>query len=344
MNQTSPPLKPVGEQRPGKNPASQRYARYKAVIDCAVEHQAFALEEVKAACQPEKPGFITRIVNELERNGWLIRESKSGDSFRWNQAREFSLNRWLDEKLYGSQIKESPEQERPRERLLARGVDHLTNSELIAILVRSGRPGESAVMAGQKVAKSFDGRLEELPSAGRAELKEISCAVEKTAYCQIMAGIELGRRVAALSDDKITVKISSSSEAVEFCQRYFSRLISDAKQEEFHIVTLNTKNQIIDTHQITVGTLDASLVHPREVFVRADLSRGSQAVHAWHPDVHEYDVGSRRAQQFDGGLAFFGLADHGEVRGAVDQRPEAGTDERLIVRKDDAYHRTAVCW
>ena len=81
-----------------------------------------------------------------------------------------------------------------------------------------------------------------------------------------MAGIELGRRIAALSDDRITMKISSSSEAIQFCRRHFARLITDARQEEFHIVTLDTKNQVIDTHQITVGTLDASLVHPREVF------------------------------------------------------------------------------
>ena len=92
-----------------------------------------------------------------------------------------------------------------------------------------------------------------------------------------MAGIELGRRVAALSDKKITTKISSSGEAVEFCQRHFSRLANDAKQEEFHIVTLDTKNQVIDSHQITVGTLDASLVHPREVF-RAAIKDAASSI------------------------------------------------------------------
>ncbi len=259
---------------------SERYARYKAVIECAVGRPTFELREVKQAVN-EQPGFVTRIVNELEQLGYLVRESNVANTdraaFRWNPAREFSISRWLDEKLFGSQIKESPEQDRPRERLLSKGVEHLKNSELIAILIRSGRPGESAVMAGQKVAKAYDGRLEDLPGAGRAELKEISIAVEKTAYCQIMAGIELGRRVAALSDDRITVKISSSSEAIQFCQRHFARLISDAKQEEFHIVTLDTKNQVIDTHQITVGTLDASLVHPREVF-RAAIKDAASSI------------------------------------------------------------------
>ncbi len=330
MKPTSPPLKPARKLQPKNladlavpaadtsvetSPASQRYARYKAVIEYAVAQEEFELGQVKEACFPELPGFITRIVNELEKNGWVIRERKSGKSFHWNQARDFSVSRWLDEKLFGSQIKESPEQERPRERLLARGVDHLTNSELIAILVRSGRPGESAVMAGQKVAKAFDGRLEDLPAAGRAELKEISVAVEKTAYCQIMAGIELGRRVAALSDDKITVKISSSSDAIDFCQRFFARLISDAKQEEFHIVTLDTKNQVIDTHQITVGTLDASLVHPREVF-RAAIKDAASSVILVHnhpsgdPTPSREDIAVTRRLTESGELIGIDVLDH----------------------------------
>ena len=61
-------------------------------------------------------------------------------------------------------------------------------------------------------------------------------------------------------------KINSTSAAVDFCRRHFSRLAHDARQEELHIVTLDTKLQPIQSHQITIGTLDASLVHPREVF------------------------------------------------------------------------------
>ena len=265
-------------QAVSSQPQRSRYQRYKTIIDCAIVKSEFEIDEVKSECADEQPGFVTRVVRELEKHGWLVRENAKSKSYRWNQGRgEFQVNKWLDEKLFGTQIKESPEQERPRERLLAIGADRLRTSELIAILIRSGRPGESAVMGGEKVAKAFDGRLEDLPAAGRAELKEITKAVEKTAYCQIMAGIELGRRVAALSDDKITTRISSSGDAIEFCQRHFSRLAKDAKQEEFHIVCLDTKNQVIDTHQITVGTLDASLVHPREVF-RAAIKDASSSI------------------------------------------------------------------
>lgn len=244
----------------------EKYARYRPVVERLAEQSTFELAELKSEFADEPPAFLTRLVNELVGQGWVVREQDS-ESYSWNRARgEFSINQWLDEKLFGAQVKMSPEQERPRERLLAHGADKLRTSELVAILVRTGRPGESAVMAGEKVAKAFDGRLEDLPAAGRGELKSISPAIEKTAFCQIMAGIELGRRVAALTDEKMTTKISSSGEAIGFCERRFSRLATDARQEEFHIITLDTKNQVIDTHQITVGTLDASLVHPREVF------------------------------------------------------------------------------
>jgi DNA repair protein RadC len=260
-----------------ERPGTKRYARYKAVIDCVCRRDRFLLTDIKTACYPEQPRFVTRLINDLVHSGWVIRESESSKDYRWNPSRTFSPVRWIDEKIFGSQIKSSPLAGRPRERLLDQGAELLTNSELIAILVRSGRPGESAVTAGQKIAKEFDGRLEDLPGAGRGELKSISCAIEKTAYCQMMAGIELGRRIAALSDDKITIRINSSSDAIVFCERFFKRLITDRKQEEFHIVTLDTKNQVIDTHQITIGTLDASLVHPREVF-RAAIKDAASSI------------------------------------------------------------------
>ena len=164
-------------------------------------------------------------------------------------------------------IAESPEQDRPRERLMNIGAEHLRLAELIAILIRSGRPGESAVSAGEKVAAEFCQHLENLPAAAAGELKHISPAVARTAYCQIMAGIELGRRVAEAKGNRQSVRrIGGCQDAIDYCLTKFSRLARDANREEFHIVCLDTKNQIISTHQISVGTLDASLVHPREVF------------------------------------------------------------------------------
>ena len=167
----------------------------------------------------------------------------------------------------GLRIAESPEQDRPRERLLKTGAENLRLAELLAVLIRSGRPGESALQSGEKIASQFHNQLERLPDAAARELKEISPAVAKTAYCQIMAGIELGRRVAeAKRMGDAPFKITGSETAKHFCEQHFSRLVTDGNREELHIVCLDTKNQVITTHQISVGTLDASLVHPREVF------------------------------------------------------------------------------
>lgn len=100
----------------------------------------------------------------------------------------------------------------------------------------------------------------EIIQAGKSEL-----GLTDVAYDRLMAGIELGKRVAEPKTNYNT-RISSTRIATEFCRVRFARLISEGLQEEFHVVTLDTKHRMIGSHQITVGTLDASLVHPREVF------------------------------------------------------------------------------
>lgn len=244
----------------------RRYARYKELLTLWESQRVFQLAKLKQESN-ETPQFISRVFAQLIEQGWLVSETNESDCYQWNVAKgSFPIERWIDSQLYGSQITASPLQDRPRERLLAYGPEKLKTAELLAILIRSGRPGESAVDAGSKLSNVFQTRLADLPSAGRGELKEISKAVEKTAYCQIMAGIELGRRVAEQSQDRVVNVIRSSDEAIAFCEIRFARLCAVGKQEEFHIVTLNTKNHVIDSHCITVGTLDSSLVHPREVF------------------------------------------------------------------------------
>lgn len=249
---------------------NERLLRYQHIVECISKQSSFDLPSAKDQCD-DRPFFVTRVVNELVNDGWLLREPKAStrksEQYFWNHGRgKFDSVKWVENRVNGVRIKATPQQERPRERLLEVGAESLTESQLLSILIRSGRPGESAVMGGEKLAKAFKSKLGELPSASPSELKDISIAISKTAFCQIMAGIELGRRIASLAGSKTVHRIHGSHDAIEFCQRRFARLTEDAKQEEFHVVTLDTKNQVIDTHQVTVGTLDASLVHPREVF------------------------------------------------------------------------------
>lgn len=216
----------------------------------------------------------------------------------------------------GLTIAESPEQDRPRERLVNLGAEQLRLAELIAVLIRSGRPGESAVQAGEKVAAQFYENLERLPDATATELKSVSPAVAKTAYCQIMAGIELGRRVAeAKLSGQAVRRITGSRSAQDFCEQHFSRLATDGSREEFHIVCLDTKNQVLNTHQISVGTLDASLVHPREVFRPAikDAAASVILVHnhpSGDPTPSEEDIAVTRRLDDSGKMLGITVLDH----------------------------------
>ena len=298
------------------SPPRERYDRYKAVIDEVLARPVFELGELKQACHFERPQFITRLVNELVGQGWIVREASQESTLRWNNSKgEFCASRWLDDKLCGTQIYATPQQDRPRERLLADGPESLSNADLLAILIRSGRPGESAVDAGRRLAGRFDARLHQLPGAGRAELKNISAVVGDAAYCQIMAGIELGRRIAALGRIPAIPKIGGSDDAIRYCHNQFARLIEDARQEEFHIVTLDTKNRPIATHQITVGTLDASLVHPREVF-RAAIRDAASSVILVHnhpsgdPTPSREDIAVTRRLESAGELIGIDVLDH----------------------------------
>ena len=216
----------------------------------------------------------------------------------------------------GLTIAESPEQDRPRERLKQVGPENLRLAELLAILIRSGLRGESAVQGGEKLAAHFCDCLDTLPDAAPAELKEIARSASNTAFCQIMAGIELGRRVAEAKRSKITVsRICSSNDAKCYCQQRFARLVSDSAREEFHIVCLDTKNQVVATHQISIGTLDASLVHPREVFRPAikDSASSILLVHnhpSGDPTPSKQDVAVTRRLEESGKTLGIDVLDH----------------------------------
>jgi DNA repair protein RadC len=264
----------------------QRYQRYARIVSAVASRDAFTLAEAKDACAEEQAHFVTQLVHKLEEDGLLQRTgSKSNPEFRWvGDRNEFAAARWIESKIYNDRITRAPMDDRPRERLLKLGPQDLRLAELLAILIRAGRGGDSALQAGEKIAAHYSNGLEELARAGRGELKAITPAVGDAAYCQIMAAVELGRRVARAAETRRQAKIGGSQDAIAFCRERFARLAEDGAQEEFHIVTLNTKNQTIGTHRISLGALDQTLVHPREVFRAAikDAAKSILLVHN-HP-------------------------------------------------------------
>lgn len=254
--------------------SDDRRQRLEAVIHPLIDLQEFSSQQAKQLCTPSKPAFVTRTLGQLVREGILAQRMVDKDvQYQWivNPRSEFQPSSWIDRQIHGVQVKEAPEHQRPRERLLREGPAALSNADLLAILIRVGVPQESAIVGAQKIANRFAERMEELPQCSAAELKEISRAATAASYAQVMAGIELGRRIADAESDQIEprLKITSTREAIDYCRHHFARLAADGVQEEFHIVTLDTKHKPMQSHCVTVGTLDASLVHPREVFRHA---------------------------------------------------------------------------
>ena len=250
--------------------SDKRRQRLESIIRPLISIDEFSRNEAKERCSESSASYVTRTLGRLVVDGLLqLRSIEGEDRYRWVHERDRrDASGWIDRQIHGVQVKETPEQERPREKLIRNGAASLSNAELLAILIRVGVQNESAVVGAGKVANRFSQRVEALPRASADELKQISRAVTKSSYAQIMAGIELGRRVARSQADQNEdrFQITSTKEAIAYCGREFERLAADSVQEEFHIVTLDTKHTPIASHRITVGTLDASLVHPREVF------------------------------------------------------------------------------
>jgi len=155
-----------------------------------------------------------------------------------------------------------PESERPRERLLAKGPDALSDAQLLAILLRTGRRDSSAVEVAIELLKQVDG-INGLAQCGVEEL----CAIDgigPAKAAQLKAAVELGRR--SLSSPLSTgTRISSSADLF----RHFYPILRDRKRELFKVILLDAKNIIIKEATVSEGTLTLSLVHPREVFALA---------------------------------------------------------------------------
>jgi DNA repair protein RadC len=280
------------------DPDVKRFARYQSVINILLTKDSFNKSDIYEGLKDEKPAFLGRVIGELARDGYLTTSGPKGKlQYFWSAKKEkFNPGRWIDERVFSATVKRSPTLDRPRERLLQLGPSELKVSELLSILIRSGLQGESATQAGEKLGTYFGNDLEKLSLQARGELKQISRAIGETAYCQIMAGLELGKRLAKqqIAEPSPEHKIRNTSDALAYCKEHFMRLAREAKQEEFHIVLLDEKHRIIKSEQITVGLLDKSLAHPREVFKPAVKESASALIL-----VHNHPSGDPTPSQGD---------------------------------------------
>ncbi|WP_438434350.1 RadC family protein [Gorillibacterium sp. sgz500922] len=172
-------------------------------------------------------------------------------------------------------LRESPPDERPREKMLERGPDALSNAELLAILLRTGSARETAVGLAGKILKEC-GSLRSLVNMSVEEMTRIK-GIGPVKAVQIKASLELGKRVSrqqAFHDSPLIRSPKDVAALLLEDMRYLQK-------EHFVCLFLNTKNRVIAQETLSMGSLNASIVHPREVFLAA-IKRSSASIICVH--------------------------------------------------------------
>ncbi len=156
-----------------------------------------------------------------------------------------------------AKIKDMPKIERPREKLIAKGVENLKDSELLAILLRIGKQGKNVIEISSQILKKYSKkRLLQLNYQDLINVGGIDSAKAAT----ILAAFELSKRALEVNDSNLPV-ISTTKEVLAQLTE-----LRENKKEHLVVLYLNARSQLIHKETISMGTLTANLVHPREVF------------------------------------------------------------------------------
>jgi len=175
-------------------------------------------------------------------------------------------------------VKELPLDDRPREKLLMRGAQSLSDAELVAILLRTGKKGKSVIEIARELINS-EGNLAMLATKTVDSLQKIS-GIGKDKAATLAAAFELSRRILSQPKWLSNKKITSPQDIAEI----FIPILRDDNKEKFIVVCLNSANKIIKHETISIGNLNSSVVHPREVFkVAIDNSSASIILIHNHP-------------------------------------------------------------
>jgi DNA repair protein RadC len=186
-------------------------------------------------------------------------------------------------------IREMPEKERPRERLLARGAAALTIPELIAILLRTGVPGANAVEVGRELLARY-GSLGELSRCGVDEVAKIR-GIGIAKAVELVAAFELGKRLA---------EESFAREKIDTPELVCNLLASEMRmlrKESLRVILLDTRYHLLRIEQISLGSINESIAHPRDVFRPAIISSAYAVI-----VVHNHPSGDPSPSQADHSL------------------------------------------
>ncbi|WP_269412072.1 RadC family protein [Lentibacillus daqui] len=205
-------------------------------------------------------------------------------------------------------IKDVPREDRPRERLLKLGPGQLSNQELCAILLGSGTREESVMVLAQRLISHFEG-LHLLKEATIEELTTIK-GIGPAKGVLLLAAFELGKRMNQYTpNDRYVIRTPKDG------ADYIMEEMRGLNQEHFVVLFLNTKNQIIHRQTIFIGSLNASIVHPREIF-REAVKRSAASIICAHnhpsgdPSPSQEDIHVTRRLVESGKMIGIELLDH----------------------------------
>lgn len=188
-------------------------------------------------------------------------------------------------------IKEIPKIERPRERLKKYGVNSLSNEELLAIILRTGTKNTSVKELSMNILKELD-NLHDLTNLSISSLTKIKGVGEVKAIT-LISTIELGRRIYLDNNDQDKILLNNVSAVYEL----FKNKYKDTYQEEFVVVYLDTKKKLITYKTLFKGTVNESIVHPREIFKEAFKLSASSII-----CIHNHPSGDPTPSQSDNTL------------------------------------------
>ena len=204
-------------------------------------------------------------------------------------------------------IHDLPKAERPRERLQKYGTEALSSQELLTLLLGRGIKGESVMVTAQRLLSSF-GNIKNISEASLEELSAIK-GIGLAKAAQIKSAFELAKRKDEHDGKQIPVK--SHQDVI----RAVKQKLQDKKKEHFLILCLDTRNNLKKISTISTGTLDANLVHPREVFKEAIQSLASSIilVHnhpSGNPEPSEADIDITKRIMETGKIVGIDVLDH----------------------------------
>lgn len=169
-------------------------------------------------------------------------------------------------------VHDLPLGERPRERLLKLGGEALSAQEILALILGRGISGESVMVTAQRLLSRF-GNLKGVTNASIEELTEIR-GIGPAKAAQIKAAVELSKRLEAPVDEREKPLVKSPQDVVNIVKSQ----LKGKKKEHFLVLCLDTRNKAINYKSVSLGSLDTSIVHPREVFKEAISSSAASVI------------------------------------------------------------------